>query len=362
MYGGESSGAGAQFDFGAPVHFGSLFGPDSDDDADEQARKQQQQSSNEPVYAVQTHAFPDGHVLRIREFDDHVTNANAVWPEARFLAGWLCAEQPDGSVDRQLLRRRLIDGEEAANLAAPFAADSISTVNSLPPAAASAAAFAAAPPSALAAVPPAPHPDRRMRVLELGAACGALSIFLARCGVRMTASDIDDAVVMANLRANATLNGLSEAQLPVLPHTWGQNLDVLRRHLESEGSYDAIIASDILNYEKAFPDLVATLCVLMPRPQEASAAGAAAPAATVGAPAIEKSAGVSSHATSAASSLSLAPCSSSLPSACPSCTLHMVWKRRAKGRAQEADFFSLLREANFNVHTDGEKVFRITRC
>jgi 2-polyprenyl-3-methyl-5-hydroxy-6-metoxy-1,4-benzoquinol methylase len=362
MYGGDSSGAGAQFDFGAPVHFGSLFGPDSDDDADEQARKQQQQSSNEPVYAVQTHAFPDGHVLRIREFDDHVTNANAVWPEARFLAGWLCAEQPDGTVDRQLLRRRLIDGEEAANIAATFSADLASPVNSLPPAAASAAAFAAAPPSAPAAVPPVPHPDRRMRVLELGAACGALSIFLARCGVRMTASDIDDAVVMANLRANATLNGLSEAQMPVLPHTWGQNLDVLRRHLESEGPYDAIVASDILNYEKAFPDLVATLCVLMPRPlQEASGAAVAAPAAAAGAPAAEASSSVPSHATSAASSLSIAP-SSSLPSTRPCCTLHMVWKRRAKGRAQEADFFSLLREANFNVHTDGQKVFRITRC
>lgn len=309
MYGGDGSESGG-FDFNAPVHFGSMFGPDSDDESNSAA-----QASDDPIYDIQTHAFPDQKILRIRQFDDHVTNANAVWPEARFLAGWLCGEKEDGSIDRGRLQRMLIEDPSAAS--APVAAASSS-------------------PSVAAPLPP----SRRKRVLELGAACGALSIFLCQEGVDMTASDIDDAVVTNNIRTNAIANGL-QCELPVaaeaaaaspasvvaasppltlklLPHSWGHSLSALDSFAARFGRFDVIVASDILNYEKEFDNLVLTLSRLMPRPGEAA--------------------------------------SSSSP-----CVFYMVWKRRARGRDQERSFFDLLQAAHFHVETEGQKVFEITR-
>ncbi len=273
-------------------------------------------------------------LLSIREFDDHVTNANAVWPEARFLAGWLCGEQPDGTTDAGRLRRLLIDRPNAnAAAAGGDAASTAGAASSVAPTAGAPAAAAAAPTST---------PDNRLRVLELGAACGALSIFLARSGVRITASDIDDDVVMSNIRANAQQNGLDDdAALPLLPHTWGQQMPRLQTYLADHGAFDVIVASDILNYEKTFPDLVATLCELMPRPAAAVADSTDAGAAS--------SSGASSEP----------PAAAAVPH--PSTVFYMVWKRRSKGREQQADFFSLLREAHFDVKTEGQKVFEIRR-
>lgn len=55
---------------------GSMFGPDSDDEGAGQA------PSDEPIYGVETHAFPDGKTLRIRQFDDHITNGEGATKSA----------------------------------------------------------------------------------------------------------------------------------------------------------------------------------------------------------------------------------------------------------------------------------------
>lgn len=241
--------------------------------------------------------------LRIRQFDEHATNAHAVWPECRFLAGWLSGEREDGSIDRERLERMLIH-----------------------------------PPQSAVAAPAAPPPRRRLRVLELGAACGALSLFLAMEGVCITASDIDDEIVTSNLRANAEANGVrvrgdeetdddssSESDQPslrLLPHTWGRNLDSLRAHIARHGPFDVIVASDILNYEKEFGSLVDTLSLLMPRPHKRQA---------------------------------------DEPQQSADSVFYMVWKRRGKGSAQAALFFDLLRAADFDVQTAGAGVYEIRR-
>jgi hypothetical protein len=170
-------------------------------------------------------------------------------------------------------------------------------------------------------------PRRRKRVLELGSACGALSIFLALLGVDMTASDIDDVVVTNNIRNNSEAN---HAELRTLPHSWGRNLNELQEDMRRHGPFDVIVASDILNYEKEFDNLVLTLATLMPRPSVASAADSTA-----------------------------APSEPSFGS--PSCVFRMVWKRRSKGKDQERNFFDLLKAAHFDVQTEGQKVFEIKR-
>jgi hypothetical protein len=235
-----------------------------------------------------------------------------VWPESRFLAGWLCGEKDDGSIDEDRLRKLLIepDSETAAFAASVAAASSpageSTTVDALP----------------AASVPT----KSRKRVLELGAACGALSIFLSLMGVDITASDIDDPIVTNNIQANAATN--QAISLKTLPQTWGQNLSQLEADMRSNGPFDVIVASDILNYEKAFQDLVETLIVIMPRPISANGSVEAA---------------------------------GSVPAGSPSCVLRMVWKRRSKGKDQERNFFDMLKAQHFSVSTEGQKVFEIRR-
>lgn len=316
LYGG-GGGKEDAFEFNAPVNFGNMFGPDSDDEVNERNAAR----GDEPIYDVQTHAFPNGRLLKIRQFDDHITNANAVWsveqrrrksnaclhallclidaralylcstcrPESRFLAGWLCGEQEGGAVDLKRFQSLVIDGD------------------SLPPA-------MGVPDGAASSAP------RRQRVLELGAACGALSIFLSLMGADVTASDIDDSIVTANIRANAVANGVPD--LKVLPHTWGRNLHELEADAKAHGAFDLIVATDILNYEKEFDNLVRTLMVLMPRPLAEDSAPTAASRR---------------------------------------CVFRMVWKRRSKGKAQEANFFEMLKAQHFDIQTEGQKVFEIRR-
>lgn len=146
----------------------------------------------------------------------------------------------------------------------------------------------------------------------------------------MTASDLDDDVVTQNIRANAAANGVSESALRTLPHSWGRDLPRLEQFVRDHGAFDVIVASDILNYEKEFDNLVSTLSVLMPRPHA-----------------------VDATATSTAADVTGGPRSQ--------CTFWMVWKRRSKGREQQRNFFDLLEAAHFRVHTEGQKVFEITR-
>jgi len=385
-----------------------MFATESDDENDSKNGDgpMNENGKLEPLYGIQTHTFPNHTALRIRQFDEHVTNANAVWPEARFLAGWLCGEKEDGSIDHARLRRLLIDHESNTNVGA-----------------ASAAAATSVALSATAAVPPlpTPHPPRRQkRVLELGAATGALSLFLALHGVNMTASDIDDEIVMGNIAHNIRLNlpkdmwpaevaervgdeekaddvkthlpppcapRIPNGSIHLLPHTWGRNLDSLRVDVaafksdensgthtstgtgeRSAGSgsgsgdgFDVILASDILNYEKEFQSLVETLCVLMPRPalQQSNAESQHSSTTDHAHAVTQRSPGLSSSSSSLPSSSGL----SSAPVATPvgGCVFYMVWKRRSKGKEQQNLFFSLLQQHHFQVRTEGQKVFEIRR-
>ena len=95
---------------------------------------------------------------------------------------------------------------------------------------------------------------RGRRVLELGSATGALAMFCRTAlGLDVTTSDVDDDEVQAAIEANFQLNGLLPA--PHLAHTWGTPLP-------PHEPFDAVLASDILLYVKAYPALVETLRAL----------------------------------------------------------------------------------------------------
>lgn len=111
-------------------------------------------------------------------------------------------------------------------------------------------------------------------ILELGAATGAMSIYLSKTpyNLRVHTSDIADAgEVEANIAFNFELNGV--AVVKHIRHTWGngwvndcKTADQLSRSCNSSAStlrgrtqYSFIIASDILLYVSAYPALVQTL-------------------------------------------------------------------------------------------------------
>jgi predicted nicotinamide N-methyase len=132
-----------------------------------------------------------GVAIRLRERPFHPLNANAVWPGAHALAEWVRANAAD-------------------KLAPP------------------------------------------RRVLELGAATGALAIFCVRaCGLDVTTSDVDDGEVEQQVADNFRLNGLQPP--PHLAHTWGTPLPL------DTPRFDVVLASDILLYVRAYPALVDTL-------------------------------------------------------------------------------------------------------
>ena len=102
-------------------------------------------------------------------------------------------------------------------------------------------------------------------VLELGAATGALTLFLASAphGFDMTTSDIDDGGEVAdNIAHNFCLNDLPPPRH--VPHTWGDGW--LGAATGNDGAplprFRFIVASDILLYVSAYPALVQTLCEL----------------------------------------------------------------------------------------------------
>ena len=128
--------------------------------------------------------------IRLRERPFHPLNANAVWPGAHALADWVRANAAERLAGR--------------------------------------------------------------RILELGAATGALAIFLVRaCGLDVTTSDVDDGEVDEAIAENFRLNGA--APPPHLAHTWGAPLP------PDAPRFDVVLASDILLYVRAYPALVDTL-------------------------------------------------------------------------------------------------------
>lgn len=129
--------------------------------------------------------------IRLREKPFHPLNANAVWPGAHALADWVRANCAERLAGR--------------------------------------------------------------RILELGAATGALAIFcVSACGLDVTTSDVDDDEVEAQVADNFRLNGL--APPPHMPHTWGTPLPPT-----PATRFDVVLASDILLYVRAYPALVDTL-------------------------------------------------------------------------------------------------------
>jgi len=107
------------------------------------------------------------------------------------------------------------------------------------------------------------------RILELGAATGALCIYLRLAPRRFDVwtSDIDDGGdVQANIAYNVVLNGLgsnddsSSNNGTHLAHTWGDPWP--KEGPFAASRFDYIIASDILLYVSAYPALVDTLCAL----------------------------------------------------------------------------------------------------
>ncbi len=130
--------------------------------------------------------------VRVRQRPFHPLNANAVWPGTLVLAEWIAANAAERLAGR--------------------------------------------------------------RILELGAATGALAVFCVRAhGLDVTTSDVDDGEVEEAVAENFTLNGLPPP--PHLPHTWGTPLPA---HVLA-APFDVVIASDILLYVRAYPALVDTL-------------------------------------------------------------------------------------------------------
>ncbi len=97
-------------------------------------------------------------------------------------------------------------------------------------------------------------------ILELGAATGALSLFLRlpSYDLNVITSDIDDGgIVSENILHNFALNNVPSVLH--VAYTWGERWpeDVI-----ASSSITHVIASDILLYVKAYPALVATLDLL----------------------------------------------------------------------------------------------------
>lgn len=200
--------------------------------------------------------------LRVLERPFHPLNANAIWPGTYVLAEWAAA-------NAELLRGR--------------------------------------------------------RVLELGSATGALALYcVLGLDLDVTTSDVDDDEVESAIAATFALNGLVRCSAPAgncalsdsrrrvlsvqpppphLPHSWGTPLP-------PHAPFDAVLASDILLYTKAYPALVATLQALC-APSQGRPKGA---------------------------------------------IFYRSWQRRLK---ESEEFFELIRRAGFSCEHLGRLVFRI---
>ena len=122
-------------------------------------------------------------------------------------------------------------------------------------------------------------------ILELGAATGALTMFLSSAphSFDISTSDIDDdGEVQENIAHNFHLNGNTSPPLHI-PHTWGDGWPLYSNPTVSNSDNDIqskstplptfkfVIASDILLYVSAYPALVKTLCELFGCPYTPSA-------------------------------------------------------------------------------------------
>jgi 2-polyprenyl-3-methyl-5-hydroxy-6-metoxy-1,4-benzoquinol methylase len=337
--------------FAAPVFIGNMFATESDEEEDQlrenNARASQAEfgltntsalnnNNNSTTEVIRTvdasgmryeqtiQQFP--HInIKIRQFDDHHRNANICWPEARCLAEWLIGEHiPESSQTSHDVNSvtAAISESRSEGRRARFDRMLIGFPSGL---SFPSSTIAAAPSPALSASPVCnncgQHQSGSKRVLELGAATGALAIFLSTLGVNMHTSDIADPAVTNNIAHNYTLNGMD---IPIhFPHSWGENLNEIDEYITKYGAPDVILGSDILAYEDDFEKLADTICRLMPSPNSDSA------------------------------------------SKCPSCTyiptLYMCWKRSCNQSLLDVGFWKLLHECGFHITTSGQKTYEITR-
>jgi hypothetical protein len=332
----ESSAA----NFQAPVYLGDMFAQDTGSDSEGEAglgtvSKAERATLDATIegrsiegglrYEVTQQTFPRM-TMRIRQFDDHFRNANIAWPEARCLAEWLIGDHLDQMAEHDRKRRfdRTLIGFE--------------TSIAFPPADTTIAAAPSAPLS-----PPicseCGQRRKQLRVFELGAATGALAIYLAALGVDIHTSDIADRIVTENIAVNFTLNGWKQPAVH-LPHSWGEKLEEVDAYVKEHGAPDVILGSDILAYEDDFAVLADTIEHLMP----------AAPPSTDAASSSSSVAAVSSSSTS-----------SSCPHCHPAPVLIMCWKRSHNKALLDDGFWRVMHERDFRVETRGKKTYEIRR-
>lgn len=245
--------------FSAPFFVGCLFPEDEEFEDEIRAAQAQFKQPGEQsdvaeadkpnynqslLYETLRFQFVD-RVMELRQFDDHFRNANSVWPESSFLAEFFCGIPADAHQEPVIL-------DKTNNAPSVNNHSVIQSINK-----------AVVDESKLRSLLIGPDPAHPYRVLELGSATGALSIFLRLHDVDVTSSDIDDAVVTENIAHNCALNNLSVQHLA---HTWGSKLDELRSKCDADGHFDVILGSDLLAYEDSFSDLANTLeCLMQPK-------------------------------------------------------------------------------------------------
>lgn len=277
-------------------------------------------------------------------------SSRSCWPEARCLAQWLVGEHLFND-EAACAAASSVDAASSATAAAPAAPTPASANDrrrerfdrmligfpSGLPLPTSPVAAAPAPPILAPQCTSCGCVRRPKRVLELGAATGALSIFLSALGVDMHTSDIDDAAVRDNIAFNYTLNGL--APVVHLSHSWGERLQDLDDYVANHGAPDVILGSDILAYEDDFEKLANTICKLMPEHAGDDAAASSAASA------------------SASSSAPASRCSE----CCPPAMLYMCWKRSHDKSLLDGGFWRLLAGRGFRIETRGNKTYEIRR-
>jgi predicted nicotinamide N-methyase len=95
--------------FGPPLNLGrDLFGNDSDDE--DQKNNENNEANPEPnpedvltESEEKSYEFPNNHMIKIREFSFHVTNANFVWKGNVKFAEWILRNRENLFADKRIL-------------------------------------------------------------------------------------------------------------------------------------------------------------------------------------------------------------------------------------------------------------------
>ncbi|ORZ40194.1 putative methyltransferase-domain-containing protein [Catenaria anguillulae PL171] len=92
-------------------------------------------------------------------------------------------------------------------------------------------------------------------ILELGSGTGILAILLAKLGASVTATDMDAPIILDNIRANASRNGVRDL-IQIEPHNWGcLPAPTIDPHLCGH-EWDYVIAADCVYTLEPLPLLL----------------------------------------------------------------------------------------------------------